>query len=526
MKRIHILLTVFLILNGWVNGSDPVGSTAEAGNRPNVLLVVFDDLNDYLGSYNSHAQAVTPHLDRLADMGIRFTNAHTTGAWCAPARVSLINGFYPHTTRTYRGQTIRETPLFEDVVNVFQHFRAHGYRTYGTGKLFHNGHEEPVWDKFGQPTDYGPWPLKNGRIAAHPEMPDAYVERTGNSAPYLSMGRLSRIPQGNGYDGWVLDSTPWDTSDAVPFRWNDKYDRDRMPDEASADFAVEILQSEQNAPFFLAVGFVRPHTPYVLPDEAWERFDGIDLELPVVLDNDLADCAPDLAEFPEHASLRKLEHILASWPDNAGWHRFLQAYLASVLFADRQFGRVLDALQSGPYADNTIIVVTSDHGFHTGQKNRWFKQTLWERGTRIPLIVTGPAIEAAGKACPHPVTLVDLYPTLSDLCGLPIQPNGEHGPKIEGHSLRPFLEDPETDKWTGPDVALTSTTYDTLNEHHFAIRSLQYRYIFSHSGNEELYDHTVDPHEHHNLAIDPGYTDIKAELKTQLFRLVFNVSAN
>jgi arylsulfatase A-like enzyme len=497
------------------------GSSRYNSDKPNVLFVIFDDLNDYVGAYDGHPQTVTPNLDNLANEGIRFTNAHCNAAWCAPSRVSLLNGFYPHTTQTYRGQTIRETKAFSNVKNIFQHFREHGYNTFGTGKVFHNGHEEDVWTDFGVPTNYGPWPFKNGTFAIHTDMPGEYAKRT-DSSQFLSFSRLSNIPNENGYQGWYSDNTPWLPSDAKPFQYKSVSDRDKMPDERSADFAVNVLNQEQNKPFVLAVGIVRPHTPYYLPDEYFERFDTLDINFPPIKENDLEDCVPDLAIFSKHGAKRKLEHILESWPDKAGWEKFMKAYLASIYYADEQFGKVLQALNGSPYAENTIVVVTSDHGYHTGEKNRWFKQTLWERTTRVPLIVKQPGNKNGHKTCSYPVSLIDIFPSLNDLCGLPIQPNASHGSEIEGFSLKPFLDNPDTTEWTGPDVALTSASMDTYDQYHFTVKSERYRYIYTHHGQEELYDHQKDPHEWNNIANNPKYAEVKKDLKDQLFEMAFN----
>jgi arylsulfatase A-like enzyme len=481
--------------------------------RPNVLFIICDDLNDYLSSYGTDPNIKTPAMDRLAAEGMVFTNAHSNGAWCAPSRVSLINGFYPHTTNTYRGQTIRQSPVFKDVKNIFQHFSEHGYKTYGTGKIFHNGHEEDVWEEFGIATDYGPWPIKDGHIVMHPDMPEKFEQMATVAPQFFSAAPI--LPSSD--IDWYYSTNPGSIEHAERFTLREDQ-MDLLPDEKSADFAVKVLAETHSEPFVLSVGFVRPHTPYYVPEKYFNMFPPEKIVLPEILNNDLDDVSQDLQFRPGTTAFgRQLSIITDGYGGEMGWRKMMQAYLASIAFVDDQVGKVLQALDNSPYRNNTIVVLTSDHGYHTGQKNRWFKQTLWERGTRVPLLIRANGYTPG--TCHKPVSLIDVYPTLNDLAGLPIQPNGPHGARIEGFSLVPLLNDPNG-VWDGPDVALTSTTIDTFWEESFSVRSDKHRYILTHSGKEELYDLSVDPHEWHNVAEKVEYQAIKNTLYRKLQAIV------
>jgi len=493
----------------------PTSVSSQPDEKPNVLFILCDDLNDYVGCYHSNPDAITPNIDKLAEKGIQFSCAHANAAWCAPSRTSLLSGFYPSTTLTYNGQSIRQTRVFKNVKNIMQHFTDNGYNTYGTGKVFHNTkeHEENVWTEYGQPADYGPYPQKGNKRLVHPDMPEKYVELTPGLKEF-SIAPLSHIPEGNGYDGWYIGGSL--------FKYRDRKNRDAMPDEKSAEFAVDVLGRDYQKPFFLAVGMIRPHAPYYLPDEFFEMFNPDSLTLPLILKNDLEDCAPELAKLDPNREVRQLKHIIDGFGGEIGWRKFLQAYLASVAFTDAQVGKVLKALENSKYAKNTIIVLTSDQGYHTGQKNLWFKGTPWERTTRIPLLVSIPGLQNAGKICRKPVSLIDLYPTLIDLCHLPKNPNGMNGPQLEGHSMVPFLLDPLYGKWEGPDVAFTSLTQGADDKFYYAVRSDRYRYIYTYNHEEELYDHQTDSEEWHNQANNPEYLTIKNQMRSKLFQLAFN----
>ena len=251
--------------------------------------------------------------------------------------------------------------------------------------------------------------------------------------------------------------------------------------------------------------------------------------LPPYLENDLEDCAEELWFQPGGEKVHRFHRLMDSYEGDEGWKRFIQGYLACVTFADAQVGRILDALQESKYADNTIVIFISDHGYHMGEKDQLFKQTVWEESTRVPLIISQPQNNNRGLECDQPVGLIDIYPTLVDLCGIPDNTmRNENGHPLDGHSLQPFLKDPVNGSWNGPNVALSCieaglpvelNVPGRVEDQQFTVRSKDWRYVLTRTGDEELYDHRNDPNEWNNLAGDPEFSDIKAELKTTLLML-------
>jgi arylsulfatase A-like enzyme len=314
-----------------------------------------------------------------------------------------------------------------------------------------------------------------------------------------------------GAEGWYSES-------GEPFRYEDDWNRDKMPDELSADWAVDILKKKHDRPFYLAVGFVRPHTPLYAPAKYFDMFPIEEIQLPPYLSGDLDDCAEILRNRWEWG-FTKYDALMKAGGENA-WKQWVQAYLACMAFADDQVGRVLDALDAGGYGDNTIVILTGDNGYHVGEKDCILKWHLWDESTRVPLYIRVPNLPGNGRACERPVSLIDIYPTLVDLCGLPVHPNkADSNKRLEGHSLRPFLEDPERDTWNGASVALTAIR-DGTQSPHFSVRSQRYRYSLCSNGEEELYDHQEDPHEWTNLAGSAKHAETISQLRDQLMQIL------
>ena len=310
------------------------------------------------------------------------------------------------------------------------------------------------------------------------------------------------------------------------YRYVNSEDRDPLADELCADWGTEIIERAHEKPYALFVGLTRTHTPLYAPDEYFDRFPLDSIEVPETIENDLEDCADVLADRSLYGFRRY--HMLVRHKDRQLYKQWLQAYLACTSFVDDQVGKVLDAVDKSPQRENTIVVFTSDHGFHMGEKEFLYKQSLWDGATRVPLIVAGLEGMPEGTTCHQPVSLIDIYPTVNDLCGLPTEPNANgNGYQLEGHSLRPLLTNPDGE-WTGPNVAITALPgkdHSQHNQHtgtwypHFSVRSEQFRYTLCTSGEEELYDYATDPLEWKNLAGDPAYADTKASLKQQLIAL-------
>jgi len=497
----------------------------------NILFIIADDLNTAVSGYGTRPFAPTPNLDRLRARGVSFLNAQNNCSVCAPPRNNLMTGLYPHTTGNMQlMERVQDMPLLWEAVTLPRCLQQNGYGTFGAGKVFHNGPADSrgeCWDGYGNTTEYGPFPWDEeandgkGGAACHPLQawlleseeifgPDREFEDPG----WAQRGRL-KFPWENTFG--PLSAVPpggWRYRDGSLFRYQSEADRDRMPDEVTADYGIEALGREHEKPFFLALGLVRPHTPLYAPEKYFRLFPPEEIELPAVLENDLDDCAPSLVANRPYARLR---WEIVKQGGEKMWRQWLQAYLASITFADAQLGRVLDALEASPHAENTVVVFTSDNGYHMGEKECLFKCTLWEESERVPLVVAAPG-KRAGASCQRPVSLVDLYPTLLDLAGLPMDPHGlSHGHPLDGHSLVPFLDDPETKEWSGPPVALT--TLRGVTGIHHSVRSETHRYTLCESGEEELYDHAGDPHEWHNLAGDERRAEVKATLRRELERL-------
>jgi arylsulfatase A-like enzyme len=265
-----------------------------------------------------------------------------------------------------------------------------------------------------------------------------------------------------------------------------------MGDGKVANWAAEQLGSNLKKPFFLSIGFRKPHAPWHVPRKYFEMYTPDSITLPQTREDDLED-VPEIAVELASDFKRQQEIIDAGELGNT-----LQGYLASVSFVDPMIGRFLDALYSSPYAEDTIVVLWSDHGFHLGEKECWSKGTLWEESTRVPFIVSVPGLTEPGARCSRPVSLLDIYPTLIDLCGLTARD------ELEGTSIRPLLQDPDT-PWERPAIT-------TLRQDAHSVRSERWRYIRYQDGSEELYDHENDEHEWTNLASDPQYAPVKDEL--------------
>ena len=488
--------------------------------RPNVLFIVADDLNDFVDGFGGYPRPVTPHLDRLRQRAVAFTNAHSNAPLCAPSRASLLSGLAPHVTGYSEGPP-RENALLARAAWMPEFLRSRGYATYGTGKVYHNGEEEAApWTAWGAAPDFGPWPWDGRATTEHPRTPPA-MRAEATSIHSFNLAALSDVPDEVHYPGSGLEG--WAYSDGTPFRYRAPDDRDRTPDEQSADFALDVLAAAHDGPFFLAVGFNRPHDPLYVPDEYLARFPLETLALPPdVLPGDTSDVARAIlrpgGQLPRY--VRRVQALREDYGED-GLRRYLQHYLASVAFVDEQVGRILAALDASPYAPNTVVVFTSDHGYHVGEKDWLFKRSPWERATRVPLLIYAPGVTERPGATDVPVSLVDLYPTLLDLAGLPSEPNGADGPALSGHSLRPLLENPLGGTWGGPASALTlvpaGDSADPL-DHHLSLRTARFRYVRARGGEEELYDHAVDPYEWRNLAADPAYAEALALVRDELRR--------
>jgi choline-sulfatase len=426
--------------------------TVLAAERPNVILISVDDLNDWVGCLQGHPQALTPNIDRLAQRGVLFQNAHCQAPVCQPSRASLMVSRLPSSTGLYfLNPGLQQSEVTKNEKTIPEAFADAGYEVMGAGKLFHHRDNQRV---FGGVGEYG------GNFGGFGPRPE------------------KKISQPHGHPLWDWGAYPERTAD--------------MPDHKIASWAAGKLKSDFEKPYFLAVGFYRPHVPMYAPKKWYDLHPRDQVLLPMLKKGDV----DDLSAYARN--LVTLKHVAPEhgWMKQSGqWPHAVRSYLASVSFADHCVGMVLDALQQRADRDNTVVCLFSDHGFHLGEKERWAKRSLWEDGTRVPLIVAGPSIKPA--VCDRPVGLIDIYPTLLKLTGQKINP--QH----EGQSLTPLLEDP-AQKWDRP--AITS-----FGRGNHAVRSTRWRYIRYVDGSEELYDHDRDAHEWTNLAADPKLKTVLSE---------------
>lgn len=532
--RGSILLLLLIGISGCAS------SSRDEIQPPNVLFIICDDLNDSVEGFGGHPQAKTPNIDALARSGVRFVNAHSNNPVCGPSRASLWNGLYSHTTGYYgfnqNENTWRDNPVMKNSSTLFEHFYKHGYDVLGTGKIFHiNQHTQELFkyqdgrQAFGENVNQGPWAWNGKNLITHTSMPSPF-----NRSPFESIAPLSDIPEAvasqeqniPGYRGWY--------DKGKPFHYVNEKDRDLMSDEISAAWAIEKLQEDFQNPFLMAVGFMRPHCPWIAPKKYFDMFPLDSIELPPYLENDLEDCGSPIRDLKEEKSTvyTRFERLREAYPEDEGWKRFVQGYLACVAFADDQVGKVLKALEESPHKNKTIVVFVGDHGFHMGEKDLLFKRTVWEESTRIPMVIGAPGISKENTSCATPVSLIDCYPTLVDLCGLPENPNeGGNGVPLDGYSLKPLLMNPEKGVWEGPDVALSSIFGPVpvdigepgkIENQHFTLRSANWRYVRYSNGEEELYNHRTDPQEWNNAAGLKEYVEVQEKLNQQFNSLIKN----
>lgn len=431
---------------------------AVAKDRPNVLFIAIDDLNDWTGALGGHPDVKTPCMDALAKRGVLFTSAHCAAPACNPSRAALMTGIRPSTSGVYHNSNPwRKSPVLKDAVTLPQHFMAQGYRAIGSGKIFHGRYPDPPsWQEY--------WPSKTICKPGDPMPPNRPI---------------NGIPRTAHFDWGPVD---------VP--------NEKMGDWRVADWVIEQLGKRHDKPLFLACGFFRPHLPWYVPQKYFDMYPLEKITLPNVKEDDLDDVPPIGKRMAkpqgDHRKVRAHNQ----------WRKAVQGYLASTSFVDTCVGRVIEALDRSPHKDNTIIVLWSDHGWHLGEKLHWRKFALWEEATHNQLMFVVPGVTRPGGRCDAPVSLLDIYPTLVDVCGL------RKNDALEGVSLRPLLKDPRA-QWDRP--ALT-----THGRNNHSIRSQRYRYIRYSDGTEELYDRQADPMEWNNLAKDPKLASVKAKLAAWL----------
>lgn len=462
---VFILLSSCLLTDGGLVAADE----APRKQRPNILFISVDDLNDWIGCMKGHPQARTPNLDRLASSGMLFNNAHCPAPACNPSRSAIMTGISPHVSGIYDNrQKMRE--LLPDAELIPRYFSRNGYWSAGSGKILHYFTDADSWDDYFPPKETeNPFPS-----TLYPE------ERPVN------------LPRGG---AWQYIETDWGPLDAT--------DEEFGGDYSVAQWIGNQLGKKHDKPFFLACGIYRPHEPWFVPQKYFDLFPIEKIQLPPGYRAD------DLDDLPSEAQKRATNRYFAHIRKHQQWKQAIQGYLASIAFADAMLGNVLEALDKGPNGKNTIVVLWSDHGWHLGEKEHWQKYTGWRVCTRVPLMIRVPQGTSGlmngttrGTICDQPVNLLSLYPTLIELAGLhPKESN-------DGPSLVSLLENPNSD-W--PHASITH-----LNRPgHFSVSGRDNRLIQYANGEQEFYDIKQDPFEWHNLAQDASKAEQIQELLTQ-----------
>jgi arylsulfatase A-like enzyme len=441
-----------------VLGSPHAQAAAAADTKPNILLIIADDLNNWIGPTAGNAQAKTPNLDKLAARGVTFRNAQCAAPLCNPSRTAFMSGMRPSTTGIYHNQQVW-MPHIGRGLCINDYLRKFGYTSLGAGKIFHyNNYRAEDWDKV---VFYADDTLPN-----HP---------------------ANRRPGPFGYRMFT-EGEP-----QQPF--DEKRAESALVDARSVSWCIDQL-AQPKAPFFMACGLHRPHTPWDVPKKYFDMNPLETIQLPVVLTNDLADVPPPGVEMANpkgvHANILKL----GLWQDR------VRAYLAAISYADAQIGRLLDALDQSPSRDHTIIVFVGDNGWHLGEKEHWGKVTLWNEATRVPLIWVAPGVTKPGTTCEQGVDLMSLYPTLCELAGVPVPKH------VEGVNIKPLLANPSA-SWNEPALS-------TMYKDNHTLRTADWRYIRYQDGTEELYNERTDPREWTNVVAKVEYADVKAKLAKYL----------
>lgn len=498
--------------------------------KPNVVFIICDDLNDYIGVLGGHPQSKTPNIDKLAKSGITFMNAHSNCPVSSPSRNSLLTGVYPHDSKDFAWTAIKDQPVLKNNKTIMELFSENGYHVLGSGKIEHH-HQKEFWMEWGiDINNYGPFAFNGTKTVGHPSVPEPFRGIGSTDGSFAPLSDVPLFPDSiskGKKTGWVYSYGGNDYLD-----YTDDNNRDLMPDEMHALWAAKRIQEldlgDVKQPFFMGVGFVRPHTPLHAPKRFFDMFPLDDIQLSKIKDNDAIDTHyKDI--FPADIKGLLYYRLLEESYENdieLGLKHFLQAYLACIAFVDEQVGIVVDAINNSKFKDNTIIVFTSDNGWQMGEKDYLFKNSPWEESTHIPLILR-PINSPLGSQVDHPVSLIDIYPTLIELCDL----KGDNrknasGGELGGYSLVPFIDNQATNEWKGPRGALSrigpGLNMEDEMKQTYSYRTKDWRYILYMKGNEELYNVKNDPLEWNNLAENEQYSSIKERLRSEMTDIIKN----
>ncbi len=444
----------------------------DAANRKrNVLFISSDDLAVCLGCYG-HPVVKTPNIDRLAKMGVRFDRAYCQYSLCCPSRSSLMTGLAPDTTKVWDNQThFRE--VSPHVVTLPQLFQKNGYFVARAGKIYH----------YRNPHDIGAPGLDD------PQSWQATVNPAG--IDHLRDEKFATV------------YTPGRQLGAAIAYYSSEAGDDQHTDYLVASAAIGMMDQHRNEPWFVAAGFYKPHVPWIVPGKYFDLYPLDQIQAPEFKESEMH-TAPEWAYFTEPAN----------WGMTVQQRReAIRGYYASISFLDAQVGRLLDAVDRLGFAQNTVIVMWADHGFHLGEHGQWMKQTLFEQASHVPLLICDPGVRSQGRACGRTVENLDIYPTLAEICGLQGTPSN-----LQGRSLTPLLKDASAASDRAAVTQVLRSENGIREVMGYSLRTEQYRYTFWTEGSEgeELYDHDADPGEERNMAADPKADGVKQSLRSTL----------
>lgn len=460
--------------------------------KPNILWISIDDLNNWVGYLKGHPQAQTPNIDRLSQRGISFTNAHCTTALCKPSRTAILTGLKEEKTGVYSNGSKFDPKKF---TLLPQYFSQHGYKTFGAGKIHHSKINDNLFQEaFNCEQRWSPFTSSQSHYTDEElktkgsNHPAHHIKNgPGNRSYTLPFNKMPSERAPNNKSGESFDWAPFDLDDEA------------FGDGKITSWAIaQLKKHDSSKPFLMSVGYYRPHIPLYAPQKYFELYPLESLSLPPHLENDLDD-------IPSAGKKRALSAVTAGTHQHTikheQWKKAVQAYLACISFVDAQIGKLLDYLEQSPYADNTVIVLFSDHGWHLGEKSAWGKLTGWIHSTQVPLIIC-PTDATKGKLCNEPVSLIDLYPTLINLSGIPQK-------QLDGISLTPLLQN--------PNLSSDRVVRTEIGKGNFSLINKEWHYIEYEDGGKELYNRIKDPLEYHNLANNKEFQPVILKLKEQTF---------
>ena len=477
---------IIVILPAWASAQS---ATADE-SRPNILFIAIDDMNDWAGFLNTHPQIQTPHMDTLAAQGVSFTNAHVPAPICGPSRTAIMSGLWPTSNGIYTN-AINYRKQMPHLISMPAYFRQNGYHVMGAGKIFHAGADRIPEDAFDEYGDAGSSssPFTKKELSLDKQTPFNRV---------IKNGKEFRLPL-NG----IIADRHWRSTNT--FDWGPVDLPDEMfSDTKTSNWAIDKLQQDRGKPFFLAVGFHRPHQPLFNPKRFHDLYPPESVVLPPTQEDDLSDVPRAGREYALAPNTSGLHTSVAQYGE---WENAVSSYLASISYVDELVGNIMAALNESAYADNTLVVLWSDHGWHLGEKEHWGKATGWFRSTRIPLIIIPPKNNSPDGFEPHSesarmVNLLDLAPTIADITNVPLMK------EWQGSSLLPLIRN--------PDLEWQTWTHTTFGKGDHTVSTPRWQYIHYFDGTAELYDLQRDPEEFVNLAYEQKFADVIERLHQYL----------